>query len=346
MPHVSLRELTKNFPGVKAVDHVSVDFYQGEIHALLGENGAGKSTLMHLLSGLYRPDSGEIRINDVQHTFSSPRAALAAGIAMVHQYFMLISTLTVAENVLLALPGARHEPIHRKTAAHHVSELAEQFAVTINDPEAPVATLSIGAQQRVEILKALASNARVLILDEPTAVLTPDEGENLFHTLRRLKNDGYLILIITHKIPEVLTISDRLSILRRGKLITTRETKSCTPGELATLMVGEAFPLSHLQPPATPQPITTDTETLLTLDNVSLSFLHKGTMLHKICLTLCAGETVGIVGIDGNGQTELAELLIGLRVPTHGIIKLYGQEVRYPTPAMLRTAGVALIPQD
>src|SRR5262245_45128344 len=159
MPHVSLRELTKTFSGVKAVDHVSVDFYRGEIHALLGENGAGKSTLMHLLSGLSRPDSGEIRINDVQHTFSSPRAALAAGIAMVHQHFMLVPTLTVAENVLLALPGARHDRIHRKTAAHHVRELAEQFGVTIDDPEAPIATLSVGAQQRVEILKALASNA-------------------------------------------------------------------------------------------------------------------------------------------------------------------------------------------
>jgi ABC-type uncharacterized transport system ATPase subunit len=201
MPAVSVREISKTFSTVRAIDQVSADFYPGEIHALLGENGAGKSTLMHLLSGLYRPDSGEILIAGQSRVFTSPRAARAAGIAMVHQHFMLVPTLTVAENILFALPGSGHDVVRRRVLVQRVQELAAQYSIAIEDPHAPVATLPIGSQQRVEILKALAANTWVLILDEPTAVLTPDEVESLFHTLRNLKHAGYLILLITHKIP-------------------------------------------------------------------------------------------------------------------------------------------------
>ncbi len=241
MPEVSVREISKAFPGVRAVDRVSVDFHGGEIHALLGENGAGKSTLMQLLSGLYRPDAGEIRLDGRPHVFLSPRAALAAGIAMVHQHFMLVPTLTVAENILLALPGRSLDVVRRDVLAQRVRELAAQYDIAVADPGASVATLSVGAQQRVEILKALAGEARVLILDEPTAVLTPAEVESLFRTLQRLKHDGYLIVLITHKIPEVLAVSDRLSVLRRGQLVATKETASCTADELASLMIGETL---------------------------------------------------------------------------------------------------------
>ncbi|HKA53545.1 MAG TPA: ATP-binding cassette domain-containing protein, partial [Candidatus Binatia bacterium] len=242
MPAVSVREISKTFSTVRAVDRVSADFYPGEIHALLGENGAGKSTLMHLLAGLYRPDAGEIRIDGQPRVFPSPRAARAAGIAMVHQHFMLVSTLTVAENILLALPGSGRDVVRRNQLAEQVEELAGRYGITVEDPHALGSTLPVGSQQRVEILKALAANARVLILDEPTAVLTPHEVDSLFHTLRNLKRAGYLILLITHKIPEVLAISDRLSVLRHGQLVATRETSTCSPEELAGLMIGETLP--------------------------------------------------------------------------------------------------------
>jgi simple sugar transport system ATP-binding protein len=349
MSKVSVREISKTFPGVLAVDRVSIDFRPGEIHAILGENGAGKSTLMHLLSGLYKPDAGEIWIDGQQQIFSSPRAALAAGIAMVHQHFMLVPTLSLAENIFLALPGHSWNLVRRHDLARQVEELAIRYGVTIDDPHVQVGTLSVGAQQRIEILKALAGNTQVLILDEPTAVLTPAEVENLFHSLRRLTHDGYLVLLITHKIPEVLAVSDRLSVLRRGQLVTTRETASCTADELATLMVGEASH-SHAPHPATTAS-THETarqvnSSLLTLENVWVLNEHGGTALREISFTLHAGEVVGIAGVDGNGQTELAEILTGLRPLTRGTLSLQNQPVKKPTPASLRSAGISLIPQD
>lgn len=349
MPDISLREITKAFSRVLAVDRVSVDFSAGEIHAVLGENGAGKSTLMHLLSGLYQPDAGEILLNGERKIFSSPRAASAAGIAMVHQHFMLIPPLTVAENIFLVLPGSSRERVRRSDLVKRVQALATQYGIPIDSPDAPVMTLSVGTQQRVELLKALAASAQVLILDEPTAVLTPGEVENLFTILRRLKRQGYLIILITHKIPEVLAIADRLSILRRGRLVTTRDVSTCTAHELASLMVedqsvlsqGQTIPQfsssgasSQLQPP------------LLRLDNVSLQDGSKSGVLRDVSFTVNAGEVVGIAGVDGNGQTELAELLLGLRVPVQGTIQWQGQQIIKPTPAKIRASRVSLIPQD
>ncbi len=348
MSDVSLRELNKTFATVRAVDRVSVDFHAGEIHALLGENGAGKSTLMHLLSGLYRPDSGEICIGGQPHVFASPRAARAAGIAMVHQHFMLVPTLTVAENILFALPGSGREVVQHNALAHRVQALATQYDIAVEDPNALVATLPLGSQQRVEILKALAADARVPILDEPTAVLTPDEVERLFHTLRTLKGAGYLILLITHKIPEVLAISDRLSVLRRGRLVATKETSSCSAEELASLMIGDALPSSVPQATAAFSGRTSGHpgSSLLALENVWVQNAHDRTALRNVSFRVKPGEVVGIAGVDGNGQTELVALLIGLRAPNQGTMRLRDQPITAPTPAGLRAVGVSLIPQD
>lgn len=349
MPDVSVREISKAFATVRAVDRVTIDFHAGEIHAVLGENGAGKSTLMHLLTGLYRPDSGEIFIAGQPRTIASPRAAHAIGIAMVHQHFMLIPTLSIAENILFALPGSRYDVVHRATLTQRIRQLGIRYGMTIEDPSALVASLSVGAQQRVEILKTLAADARVLILDEPTAVLTPEEVEQLFRTLRQLRRDGYLIILITHKIPEVLAISDRLSVLRNGRLVATRETVTCTANELASLMVGETLPPVTSKPPLenSPRPAALPGATpILTLTKVSIRNEQRRIALNNVSLSVMKHEIVGIAGVAGNGQTELAELLIGLRAPICGTMHLFGHPVTVPTPTRLRTSGIALIPQD
>ena len=349
MPDISVREMTKTFPGVLAVDHVSLDFHAGEIHAILGENGAGKSTLMHLLSGLYRPDAGTILVNGQPQSFSSPRKALAAGIAMVHQHFMLVPSFTITENILLALPGSARTRIDRKVFAQQVTTLATKYGITLESPDTRVSTLSVGSQQRVEILKALAASARVLILDEPTAVLTPTEVENLFQVLRRLKHEGYLILLITHKIPEVLAIADRLSVLRRGRLIATKETVATTPQELVQLMIGD-LSASATQPESSHKlqsnPASSTSSSLLSLTKVSTSAILGGISLQNVSLTLGPGEIVGIAGVDGNGQTELIELLLGFYQPTGGSLAIQGIQLTQLTPSSARALGVSLIPQD
>ena len=346
MREVSLRGITKSFLQVRAVDRISITFHAGEIHAVLGENGAGKSTLMHVLSGLYRPDAGEIEIDNQRRIFSSPRTALAAGIAMVHQHFMLVPTLTVAENILLALPGKGYAPVRRQLLAQQVLDLAAHYHIAIDPPDTKVATLSVGAQQRVEILKALVGNAHCLILDEPTAVLTPAEVDNFFLTLERLKSEGYLIILITHKIPEVLAISDRLSILRQGRLITTRTTASCGREELARLMIGDEADSPVLLPPSRPRGCDQQGLPLLALENIWSRSDNGQVTLRGISFLLHAGEVIGIAGVDGNGQTELTELLIGLQLPIRGTIQLSGQPITAPTPSQLRSVRVSLIPQD
>ena len=348
MPILSAQELSKSFAAVLAVDSVSINFHAGEIHAILGENGAGKSTLMHLLSGLYRPDTGEILLNGSRVSFSSPRAALAAGIAMVHQHFMLVPSLSVAENVLLALPGNRWQRIDHQLLTQDIQARAARYGLTIDVFDTPVASLSVGEQQRVEILKALSSSARVLIFDEPTAVLTPAEVENLFVILRRLKTEDHCILLITHKIPEVLALADRLSILRRGRLVTTREVADCTATELTALMIGE--PLTSTPPVATtnthPEIKGAVPSPSLTLDHVSTNATLGRVALQDVSITINSGEIVGIAGVDGNGQAELAELLLGLHPPTQGELRIQGRATRLTFPAQLRAAGVALIPHD
>lgn len=349
MQHVALHNITKSFARTRAVDQISITFRAGEIHALVGENGAGKSTLMHVLSGLYRPDTGTIFIDHQRHCFSSPRAALAAGIAMVHQHFMLVPSLTVAENIYLALPHKPSLLARRHLLSQHIRQLAEHYHIALDPPDEVVSNLSIGARQRVEILKALASEAQCLILDEPTAVLTPAEVDDLFLTLRRLKQAGYIIIFITHKIPEVLALSDHLSILRRGHLIATLPTTSCTADQLTRLMLGDD-PIPSLRPAPSPSLSSTNDfpspPPLLALENVCSQPQQGRVTLQDISFTLRAGEVIGIAGVDGNGQAELAELLIGVHPPARGIVRLAGQPLARHTPATLRRARVALIPQD
>jgi len=260
-----------------------------------------------------------------------------------------VPTLTVAENILFALPGSGHDVVRRGVLAQRVQELASHYDIAIEDPNALVAALPVGSQQRVEILKALAANTRVLILDEPTAVLTPDEVESLFHTLRHLKYAGYLILLITHKIPEVLAVSDRLSVLRHGKLVATRETSSCSTEELANLMIGEPFPSPSLQR-ATRGPLgSTKRESdspLLAWENVWVQTESGRTVLRNVSFQVSRGEVVGIAGVDGNGQTELVAVLIGFQAPSQGTLRLRDQRITAPTPARVREAGISLIPQD
>jgi simple sugar transport system ATP-binding protein len=340
--------LSKAFSGNLAVDRVTIDFSAGEIHAVLGENGAGKSTLMHLLSGLHRPDVGEILLNGETVSFSSPRAALAAGIAMVHQHFMLIPSLSAAENVLLALPSTPWQRVRRHLLIQDVRALAERYGLALDAFDIPVSSLSVGAQQRVEILKVLAASARILILDEPTAVLTPSEVENLFAILRRLKKEGYCILLITHKIPEVLAIADRLSVLRRGCLVATRSVTNCTATELAALMIGNPLPAAFL-PIEAERPTGKETPVsipLLTLENVSTQTTPGRVALRNISLRVKSQEIVGIAGVDGNGQAALAEILLGLRPLSHGELRVQGHPVSPTTPAQFRSAGIALIPHD
>jgi ABC-type uncharacterized transport system ATPase subunit len=346
MREVSLRNITKSFLQVRAVDQVSITFHAGEIHAVLGENGAGKSTLMHILSGLYRPDAGEIIIDDQLQLFTSPRTARAAGIAMVHQHFMLVPTLTVAENILLALPGKGYTPVRRQSLGQQVLDLASQYHIAIAPPDTKIANLSVGAQQRIEILKALVGDAHCLILDEPTAVLTPAEVDNLFLTLARLKSEGYLIILITHKIPEVLAISDRLSILRQGRLITSRPTASCSKEELARLMIGDEYGSPVSLPPPKPREDKQSSLPLLALENIWSCSPSGQIALRGISFLLHTGEVIGIAGVDGNGQTDLTELLIGLQFPVQGTIQLSGQPLTAFTPSQLRSARVSLIPQD
>jgi general nucleoside transport system ATP-binding protein len=350
MPDISLRAISKVFHNTRAVDDVTIDFHAGEIHALLGENGAGKSTLMHILCGLYKPDAGQILIDGEPCCFSSPRAALTAGIAMVHQHFMLISTLSITENVFLATTGNKLQLARPHSLAQQVRNLAARHNIAIGNPNTRVATLSVGEQQRVEILKALAAETQVLILDEPTAVLTPTEVEDLFSTLQRLKYHGYTILLITHKIREVLAVSDRLSVLRRGRLVATRDTATCTANELIHMMVGAApDPLSL---PSATNTISSKTAKapripLLAVQNLSLAAENTRPSLRNISFCLAPGEILGVAGVEGNGQTALVDCLTGCRSPDHGTIWLGTQDMSMcMTPAQMRSAGVAFIPQD
>ncbi len=335
---VEMRRIVKRFPGVLANDHVDFDVRAGEVHALLGENGAGKSTLMRQLYGMYQPDEGQILIDDRPQVFHSPADAIRAGIGMIHQHFMLVPTLTVAENVALGLPSSRGPLLDLDRVSQRVRDLSQGYGLKV-DPTCPVWQLSVGEQQRVEIVKALYRGASVIILDEPTAVLTPQEVDDLFTTLRRMVSEGHALVFISHKLHEVMAISDRVTALRDGKLAGTRPAKGATRAELAHMMVGrEVKPLA-------PQPMAAGPQRL------QIRALHamsdRGTeALRGVDLEVHAGEIVGLAGVSGNGQRELAECLSGLRKATAGTIIIEGQDM---THAPLRTrvdAGQAYIPEE
>jgi general nucleoside transport system ATP-binding protein len=313
-PVLELRGITKRFPGVLANDHVDLDLRRGEVHALLGENGAGKSTLMNILYGLYKPDEGEILLNGKPADISSPHGAIAAGIGMVHQHFMLIPVMTVAENIVLASEPRRSGVLLDTGAAERrVLELAEQFNFHI-DPHARVRDITVGQQQRVEILKALYRGADILILDEPTAVLTPQEAEELFEILRRFVAEGMSVIFISHKLNEVLDIADRITVLRRGKKVDTIDREGATEAGLARMMVGRDVLLRVDKAPPKTGDVLLDVRDLHVHDDRGLEAVRG------VSFSVRAGEIVALAGVDGNGQTQLIDAITGLRKPSSGTV--------------------------
>ncbi len=334
-----LRGVTKTFPGVVANDSVDLDVLPGEIHALLGENGAGKSTLMNCVYGLYRPDAGEILVDGKPVRFSSPSDGIDAGIGMVHQHFMLIPVMTVAENIVLAAEPRKGVVLDMAAAEERVRELSRRYGLAVN-PEARVENLSVGQEQRVEILKALYRNAHVLILDEPTAVLTPQEAEDLFTVMRELKAGGTAIIVITHKLDEVLAVADRVSVLRRGRKVATVPIAEVTKQGLAELMVGREVLLQVDKGAASPGEPVLEVTDLQVRDDRGLEAVRG------VSLTVRKGEIVGIAGVDGNGQKELVEALAGMRKASSGSIRLEGRDLTRASPRESAEAGVGHIPED
>ena len=337
---LELRNITKQFPGVLANDRVSLDLRRGEVHALLGENGAGKSTLMSILYGLYHPDEGEIFIDGEPVRISSPKEAIERGIGMVHQHFMLIPVMTVAENIVLAEePTKAGVVLDFATARRRVDDIAAQFNFAI-DPQARIENISVGQQQRVEILKALYRRADILILDEPTAVLTPQEAQELFAILKNLTREGMSIIFITHKLNEVLEIADRITVLRRGKRIDTLLAAGATEASLASLMVGRDVLLRVDKGAAKPGEALLEVEELRVLDDRELETVRG------VSFEVRAGEIVGIAGVDGNGQSELIEALTGLRPVASGEFRLGDQRLTGSSTHHILDSGIGHIPED
>ena len=337
---LEMRNITKRFPGIVANDNVSFDLREGEVHALLGENGAGKSTLMNILYGLYHPDDGEILISGKPVQLGSPSSAIEAGVGMVHQHFMLIPVMTVAENIVLASePTYAGVMLDLGEANERVREISERFGLAV-DPRARIEDITVGQQQRVEILKALYRNADILVLDEPTAVLTPQEAHELFGIIEGLTAQGKSIIFISHKLNEVTEVADRITVLRRGKLIETIPAAGATEASLARLMVGREVLLRVEKSFATP------THSLLEVDSLHV-FDDRGIeKVRGLSLTVRAGEIVGIAGIDGNGQTELIDAMTGLRRIDQGTVMVAGDEVTNESAYGHFEAGLGHIPED
>ena len=337
-PTLEMLHITKRFPGVVANEDVSLSLYPGEVHALLGENGAGKSTLINILAGIYFPNEGEIRYQGHRVEIGSPQAAVRLGIGMVHQHFKLVETLTAAENIAL-YSGACGRFLNHKKLENTVDALARQYHIDIA-PGATIEQLSIGEQQRVEILKLLASGAQVLILDEPTAVLTPQESTNLFGSLREMAQQGKAVLVITHKLSEVMQFADRISVLRGGKFVGERLRRETDMDELTELMVGRRMAAPNVQKPSGKG------ETVLSLRGVYAKNDRGVERLKDISLQLKAGEILGIAGVSGNGQRELCEIIAGMRKCTRGAIEMGGRVMEKWSAADAIEKGVAYIPDD
>jgi simple sugar transport system ATP-binding protein len=337
---VDMRAITKQFPGVLANDHVDFSVRAGEIHALVGENGAGKSTLMNTLYGLIHPDSGEIYINGKLVHITGPRDAIALGIGMVHQHFMLIPVFSVGENIMLGRePVASYGFYDRARARRLINDLTKQYGLAL-DPDARMGDLPVGLQQRAEIVKVLYRGADILILDEPTGVLTPQESKELFRVLRDLVKAGKTIIFISHKLNEVLEISDRITVMRRGKVVGHLVTKETNEEEIATMMVGRAVLLRVDKKPAKPGAV------VMRVENVTANSDQGVPALRGISFELRAGEILGIAGVEGNGQSELMEVLAGTRRATGGRVVLGEREITTYDARTERDAGVAFIPED
>jgi len=339
-PILELRGITKQFPGVLANDHIDLTLEEGEIHALLGENGAGKTTLMNILYGLYQQDEGEVLVRGQKLDIQSPSDAIAAGIGMVHQHFMLIPVFTVTENVMLGDEDIRSGGfLDRNSAAQKIRAISDQYGLAV-DPEAYVKDLPVGVQQRVEIIKLLYREADILIMDEPTAVLTPQEADDLFKILHSLVEKGKSIIFITHKLREVLDVADRITVIRRGKVIGATTPAEADQRTLATMMVGREVILDLEKPPAKVGEVVLEVKDLLVLDD------RHQVAVDEVSFDVCAGEVLGIAGVQGNGQTELVEALTGLRTAQSGSVRIENQDFTHTTPRTLTELGVAHVPED
>jgi len=336
---IEMKNITKIFPGTIANENVNFELLEGETHVLLGENGAGKTTLMNILYGLYQPEKGEIYVNGKLEKILGPNHAIKLGIGMVHQHFMLVHNFTVAENIVLGSEPTKGIKLDMKKAIRDVKEISEKYGFEIK-PEDIIEDISVGQQQKVEILKALYRGAKILILDEPTAVLTPQEIKELGIIIRNLEKEGKSVILITHKLKEVMSMSDRVTILRRGKITGTVSTKDTSIDELAELMVGRKVNLSIGKKEAVIGKETLRVENLTARD-------HRGVNVVKdLSLTVHAGEIVGIAGVDGNGQSELVEILTGLRKPLSGKITLNDKNIFGKKPKEIIKDGMSNIPED
>lgn len=336
---VQMNDIVKKFGDFTANDHINLTVHKGEVHAILGENGAGKSTMMNVLCGLYKPTSGQIFIKEKEVHFSSPKDAIDIGIGMVHQHFMLIQPFTVTDNIILGIEPVKGLSIDKTTARQKVMELSERYGMKV-DPDAKIEDISVGMQQRVEILKVLYRGADTLILDEPTASLTPQEIEGLMEIIENLTRDGKSVILITHKLKEITASSDYCTIIRQGKYIRTVKVDEVTENDLAAMMVGRDVNFKVDKKDQEPG------ETVLEIKDVRAKDYRDVEILKGLNLTVRRGEIVGLAGVDGNGQTELVEILTGLKKAESGSVKMLGKEVINKTPKETFESGISSIPAD
>ena len=335
---IRMEGITKRFPGVLANNQIDFSVRQGEIHALLGENGAGKTTLMKILTGLYQPDEGQIWIDGRIVAVRSPRDAIDLGIGMVHQHFMLVESHTVAENIILGLDAPRFV-LNLGRVEREIAELADRYRLQV-DPRAKIWQLSVGEQQRVEVLKALYRGARILVMDEPTAVLTPQEAEELFSTLRSMAAEGHTVVFISHKLREVMSVADRITVLRRGEVVDTVLVRDTSKEDLAQKMVGREVLFRLGKQKSVAGEVVLDIDGLGALSDKGLEALKD------VSLTVRRGEILGVAGVAGNGQRELAETIVGLRPVTRGRIRVAGEDVTDHSPREIIDRRVAYVPED
>ncbi len=336
---LEMRGIVKRFPGVLANDRVDFDLRAGEVHTLLGENGAGKSTLMNILYGLYQPDEGELLLDGSPTRITSPIDAINHGIGMVHQHFMLVPTLTVTENVAMGAVSSKRGRMNLRRVANRIRELSESHGLAV-DPDAHIWQLSVGERQRVEIIRALYRDVKLLVLDEPTAVLTPGEVEHLFKILRQMAQAGRGLVFISHKLHEVLALSDRITVLRHGRVMGEVKAQEATRESLASMMVGRPVRLAPDKPPMAPGGAR------LTIRNLNVMGDRGLPALEDLSISVREGEIFGIAGVSGNGQRELAETIAGLRKPTSGVIKVNDAEITGRKPSAVRDAGLAYVPEE